>query len=71
MEQSPSDVATAGHGALAEAAGAVNTDRSSHAEHETVRKKLGFMTKLKEEMKGIPSKLHIKREKDFVGDASS
>jgi len=71
MEQSPSDVATTGHGAEA-AAGAVTDRSSSHAEHETsVRKKLGFMTKLKEEMKGIPIKLHIKREKDFVGDASS
>lgn len=65
LEQSPSDVATAGHGAEAAAV----TGHGSHAEHETVRKRLGFMNKLKEEMKGIPGKLHIRREKDFVGVA--
>ena len=66
FEQRRSDVATAGHGAEAAAAG---TGLGSHAEHETVRKKFGFMNKLKEEVKGIPSKLHLRKEKDFVGVA--
>jgi hypothetical protein len=64
LEQRQSDVATTGHGGEGPAAG-VST--GSHA--ETIQKKLGFMNKLKEEMKGIPVKLHIKKEKDFVGVA--
>lgn len=59
LEQGRSDVATAGHGVQAEVAAVTN--RNSHAEHETERKKPKFMNKLKEEVKGI---LHIRKDKD-------
>jgi hypothetical protein len=65
LEQVRSDVGTAGHGAGAAPAAGLN----SHAEHqpETVRKKLGFMKKLKQDVKGIPGKLHLRKGKDVVG----
>jgi hypothetical protein len=54
-------VATAGHGAEAAAV----MDRSSHAEHEPekVRKKPGFMDKLKGEVKVISGKLSHKESR--------
>ena len=65
MEQGRSDIATAGHhhdasGAEATAVMPVGLT-SSHAEHETVlRKKPGFMDKLKGEVKVISGKLSHK-----------
>jgi hypothetical protein len=67
LEHVRSDAGTAGHGAEAAATTTSSTDESSHAEHQTVRKKLGFMKKLKQEVKGIPGKLHLRRGKDVVG----
>ena len=67
LEHVRSDVGTAGHGAEAAAATSSTPGVSSHAEHQPVRKKLGFMNKLKEEVKGIPGKLHLRRGKDVVG----
>jgi hypothetical protein len=60
LEQGQSDLGTAGHGAVAEAA-VMNS--SSHAEHGTVRKKPGFMDKLKGEVKVISGKLSHKESK--------
>ena len=56
LEQGQSDVATSGHGAVAAAA----MDPGSHSGHESVRKKAGFMDKLKGEMKVISGKLSHK-----------
>ena len=61
LVQGLSDVATTGHGA--EATGAAVTGLSPHAEHETVRKKPGFMDKLKGEVKVISGKLSHKESK--------
>jgi hypothetical protein len=55
LEQRQSDLATAGHGAVA---GAI-----MGPEHETVRKKPGFMDKLKGEVKVISGKLSHKESK--------
>ena len=60
LKQGQSDLATAGHEAVAEAA---VMGSSSHAEHETVRKKPGFMDKLKGEMKVISGKLSHKESR--------
>jgi hypothetical protein len=71
LEQGRSDVATNGHGsevpvadAAAVAPGPPNGSGSSHHaehEHETHRKKPGFMNKLKEEVKGISGRLSHKK----------
>jgi hypothetical protein len=65
LEQRQSDIATTGHGVQVEAPAAGPGDITDH--NHGSRKKLGFMNKLKEEIKVIPSKLHIRKEKDFVG----
>jgi hypothetical protein len=63
LERGRSDVATAGHGA--EEAAVMGL--SSHAEHETVRKKPGFMDKLKGEVKVISGKISHKESKVVEG----